>query len=267
MTKPNQIPWVDGLTIPQMLDRTIERFGQRDAVVFPRLALRWNYRQFAEQVDRAARGLLALGIQRGEHVAIWSTNVPEWVVLQFATARIGAVLVTINPSYRAFELEYVLKQSDAVALVLTDRFKSSDYFAMLAEVCPEIADAKLLSAPGRGAGASALQSPEFPKLRHVIAIKGATPAGAISWPQMLALGDQVPDRRRSRCIGSAATHRPHQHPIHLRHHRLSQGRNAQPSQFAAERLLHRRLPAASPNTIASASPCRFITASAACWAR
>ncbi len=180
-------PWVDGLTIPQVLDRTVERFGQRDAVVFPRLALRWNYRQFADQVDQAARGLLALGIQRGQHVAIWSTNVPEWVVLQFATARIGAVLVTINPAYRAFELEYVLKQSDAVALVLTDRFKSSDYFAMLTEVCPEVG-----GATSNTSALHLLQSAQFPKLRYVIAIKGSAPAGAMLWPQLLTLGDKIP---------------------------------------------------------------------------
>ncbi len=174
-------PWVDGLTIPQALDRTIQRFGQRDAVVFPRLGLRWNYLQFGQQVEQAARALLALGIRRGEHVAIWSTNVPEWIVLQFATARIGAVLVTINPAYRAFELEYVLKQSDAVALVLTDRFKSSDYFAMLVEVCPEVASS-----------ARNPRSEKFPKLRHIIAIKGAAPAGAVTWEQMLSQGDKVP---------------------------------------------------------------------------
>lgn len=166
-------PWLDGLTIPQVLDQTVERFGERDALVFPRLGLRLNYRQFAAEVDRAARGLLALGIQRGEHVAIWATNVPEWVVLQFAAARMGAVLVNINPAYRAHELRYVLKQSDSVALVLVDRFKSSDYFAMLTEVCPQ------------------LGSQEFPKLRHVIAIKGNPPPMAISWQQMLAGGDSV----------------------------------------------------------------------------
>ncbi len=133
-------PWVEGLTIPAVLDRTVERCSDRDALVFPQLGLRWNYRRFADEVDQAARGLLTLGIRTGEHVAIWATNVPEWVVLQFATARIGAVLVTINPAYRAHELKYVLEQSDSVALVLTDRFKSSDYFAMLAEVCPSVTD-------------------------------------------------------------------------------------------------------------------------------
>jgi fatty-acyl-CoA synthase len=172
-------PWLNGLTIPQVLERTVERFGGQDALVFPRLGLRQSYREFADEVDRAARGLMALGIRRGEHVAIWATNVPEWVVLQFATARMGAVLVNINPAYRAHELRYVLKQSDSVALVLVDRFKTSDYFAMLADVCPEI---------GKG---------DFPKLRHVVAIKGETPRGAISWQQMLAGGDAVsPDAVR-----------------------------------------------------------------------
>jgi fatty-acyl-CoA synthase len=172
-------PWVEGLTIAQALDRTIERFADRDAVVFPKLDLRWNYRQFAEQVDQAARGLTALGIRRGEHVAIWATNVPEWVVLQFATARIGAVLTTINPAYRAHELKYVLKQSDAVALVLTDRFKTSDYFAMLADVCPDVKNR------------TPLRSSEFPKLRHVVAIRGDKPTAAISWQDLMAHGESV----------------------------------------------------------------------------
>src|SRR5215813_4444235 len=179
MAAQSPTPWVEGLTIAQALDQTVERFADRDAVVFPKLGLRWTYRQFAEQIDRAARGLVALGIRQGEHVAIWATNVPEWVVLQFATARIGAVLTTINPAYRAHELNYVLKQSDSVALVLTDRFKSSDYFALLAEVCPEV------NAP------KPLRAKEFPKLRDVIAIRGEKPAAAITWQDMLAQGESI----------------------------------------------------------------------------
>jgi fatty-acyl-CoA synthase len=178
------IPWLAGLTIPQVLDRTIEKFGNRDALVFPQLGLRLNYREFGEQVDRAACGLLALGVRSGEHVAIWATNLPEWVILQFATARIGAVLVTINPAYRAHELGYVLKQSDAAMLVLTDYFKSSDYFAMLAEVCPEVTRTQ-------GSVGARLHSSVFPELRHAVAIKGKAPAAAIPWPQLLALGDTL----------------------------------------------------------------------------
>jgi fatty-acyl-CoA synthase len=177
------VPWVEGLTIPQVLLRAARAYPGRDALVFPALGVRLSFRQFLEVIDRAARGLLALGIGRGEHVAIWATNVPQWVILQFATARIGAVLVTINPAYRPFELDYVLRQSDAVALFLVDRFKTSDYFAMLAEVCPELA----ASAPGR------LESERFPRLRQVVSLTGVTPMGAISWEEMLGRGDPTLD--------------------------------------------------------------------------
>lgn len=180
-----EIPWVDGLTIPQVLARTVAEHGSRDAVAFPQLKLRWSYRQFAEQVDEAARGLLAIGIQPGEHVAIWATNVPEWVVLQFATARVGAVLVTINPAYRPFELKYVLEQSDAVALVLVPRFKTSDYYAMLNEVCPELAE----STPGQ------IRSSHFPKLRWVVAIDQTAPSGGITFDELCQRGEAVAPAR------------------------------------------------------------------------
>src|SRR5262249_51218826 len=109
-------PWVDGLTIGQVLSETARRFANRDALAFPQPPRRCTWKHFAAGVDAAARGLLALGIRTGAHVALWATNVPQWVLLQFATARIGAVLVNINPAYRPFELQYVLGQSDSVAL-------------------------------------------------------------------------------------------------------------------------------------------------------
>lgn len=174
-------PWVDGLTIGEALEQTATRYSTAEAVVFPQLGLRWTWSQFLTEVDRAARGLYAIGIRPGQHVAIWATNVPEWIVVQFATARIGAVLVTINPAYRPFELQYVLKQSDAVALILVDRFKSSDYFAMLNEICPGIAS----SEPGK------LNSSEFPELRAVVSIQGPPLPGAIPWSSLLAEGDRI----------------------------------------------------------------------------
>jgi fatty-acyl-CoA synthase len=174
-------PWVEGLTMGQVLRATAERFPTHDALVFPALGLKTQYRDFDDQVDRAARGLLALGIQTGQHVAIWATNVPQWVILQFATARIGAVLVNINPAYRPFELKYVLNQSDSVALFLVHRFKTSDYFAMLAEVCPELAR----SQPGE------LNAKDFPCLRWVVALEDQAPAGGITWDEMLARGETV----------------------------------------------------------------------------
>ncbi|HEV3137177.1 MAG TPA: AMP-binding protein, partial [Pirellulales bacterium] len=187
MTKPlpvdeNATPWVEGLTMPQVLRETAGRYPDHDALVFPALNLRVNYREFSEQVDDAARGLLALGIKHGEHVAIWATNVPEWVVLQFAAARVGAVLVNINPAYRPFELKYVLNQSDSVALFLVERFKTSHYFQMLAEVCPELASSR----PGEP------HSHDFPKLRWVVALEKSAPAGGITWGEMLRRGQSIP---------------------------------------------------------------------------
>ncbi len=181
MANPHANPWADGLTIGQVLASTVERFGDRDAVVFPGQGIHWTYHQFERQVYKAAKGLLALGIARGDHVAIWATNVPQWIVLQFATARIGAVLVTINPAYRPFELKYVLAQSDVKALFLIDRFKTSDYFAMLNEVCPALE----LSVPGE------LNSEEFPKLRWVVSLRGKTPGGALSWDEVIDRGREI----------------------------------------------------------------------------
>ena len=178
MSEADAKPWVDGLLIGEVLRRTAERCADRDALVFTSLDYRRTWREFYEEVDLAARGLWSLGLRPGDHLALWATNVPQWVVLQFATARIGVVLVTINPAYRPFELEYVLRQSDASALCLVDRFKTSDYFAMLAQACPELVD----SEPGL------LQSPEYPELQWVIALRGETPPGAISWDDLLERG-------------------------------------------------------------------------------
>jgi fatty-acyl-CoA synthase len=175
------VPWVEGLTIPQVLARTAQRLPNHEALVFPQLNRRWTYQQFAAEVDRAACGLLALGITPGQHVAVWATNVPEWVVLQFATARIGAVLVTINPAYRPFELKYVLEQSDSVLLALVPRFKSSDYYAMLNEACPELASSPL----------GKLSSSHFPKLRWAVAIDDTAPAGAITYAEMCRRGEAI----------------------------------------------------------------------------
>ncbi len=163
-------------------------------------------------------------------MAVWATNVPAWPILQFATARIGAVLVTINPAYRPFELHYVLRQSDAVALFLVDQFKSSDYFAMLAEVCPEMA----VAAPGE------IASDEFPRLRWVVSLKGEPPPGAICWDELRRRGAGA---ETDRAVGNRAfAVRPDQHPVHLRHDRLSQGGDAEPSQSALQCVLRGRMP-------------------------
>jgi fatty-acyl-CoA synthase len=131
-------------TIPDNLDATVSRFGDREAVVDVPRGLRWTYAAFAAQVDRLARALLATGVAKGERVGIWAPNCAEWVVVQYATAKIGAILVNINPSYRTHELEYVLKQAGISQLFLAESFKTSDYVAMFDEVrasCPDLRDA------------------------------------------------------------------------------------------------------------------------------
>jgi fatty-acyl-CoA synthase len=166
-------PWVDGLTFGQVLAKTSSRFPDHDALVFPQASFRQTYGQFATDVQEIARALMALGIQPGEHVGIWATNRPPWVLAQFAAASIGAVLVNINPSYRAHELEYVLKQADITCLLLTDQFKTSNFFDILGKVCPELSD----SWPGE------LRSKTCPRLRHVISITPNKKAGMLSWDQ------------------------------------------------------------------------------------
>ncbi|HEY3392738.1 MAG TPA: AMP-binding protein [Lacipirellulaceae bacterium] len=179
------VPWVDGRTIGQALRETARRHPQGDALVSCNLSVRMTWAELDAAVDQVSRALLALGLSPGDHFGVWATNVPEWVLLQFATARIGVVLVNFNPAYRTGELKYALCQSDVRGLALVDAFKSSDYFEMLNEACPELAAA----APGQ------LRSIAFPKLKWVLSLRGETPAGALSWQEFLLRADSVPPSR------------------------------------------------------------------------
>ena len=130
---PTAVPLLEE-TIPQNLARTVAAHGGRDALVSVEQGLRFTYAEFAVEVDRVARGLMAIGVARGDRVGIWSPNFAEWVLVQYATARIGAILVTINPAYRSSELEYVLNQSGTSVLVAVESFLTSDYRSMIDEV-------------------------------------------------------------------------------------------------------------------------------------
>ncbi|MBN8208318.1 AMP-binding protein [Bacillus sp. NTK071] len=114
-------------TIGSMLERQVKQFGSREAVVYSKEGVRYTFNEFNEEVNRTAKALLQLGVAKGEHIAVWATNVPEWLLLQFATAKIGAVLVTVNTNYQTTELEYVLKQSEATRLFLISGFKGTSY--------------------------------------------------------------------------------------------------------------------------------------------
>ncbi|MFJ6760102.1 AMP-binding protein [Streptomyces sp. NPDC091273] len=139
-----------GDTIGENLDRTVRRFPGRDALVDVAAGRRWTYAELAADVDALALGLLDLGIVKGDRVGIWAPNRAEWTLVQYATAKIGAVLVTVNPAYRSHELEYVLRQSGIRLLAAADRFKTSDYAAMIEDVrprCPALEFVALLGGP------------------------------------------------------------------------------------------------------------------------
>lgn len=176
-------PWVDGLTFSEVLATSARTFPDHDAVVFPRLGIRWSYREFQKRVDELARAYMALGVEPGDHVGIWSTNWPEWVLTQFATASIGAVMVNVNPAYRSHELAYILNQADIKALVICDAFKTSNYEEMVAEVAPEITHGRI---------DTPLRSAAFPRLEHVITIRDSASFPMIRpWPALLELAESV----------------------------------------------------------------------------
>src|SRR3954451_14676706 len=127
-----------GETIGANLDRAVAEYGDREALVVRHQGVRWTYGELAEEVDRAARSLAALGLAKGDRLGIWAPNCAEWVVVQFATAKLGVILVNINPAYRTTELAYALRQSGCRALVSATEFKTSDYRAMIDEVRPEL---------------------------------------------------------------------------------------------------------------------------------
>ncbi len=166
------------ITIPQLLRDAVSRFGPRDAVVFCEQDIRLSYYDLDRAVDELASGLLALGLEKGDRVGIWSPNRFEWVLTQFATARVGLVLVNINPAYRLGELEYALNKVGCKALIAAKSFKTSDYAGMIRKLAPELETC----APGR------LRSPTLPQLRTVILMDDDPGAGAYSFEALRKLG-------------------------------------------------------------------------------
>jgi fatty-acyl-CoA synthase len=126
-----------GETIGVNFDRIVDRFGDRDALIDQPSGRRWSYRRLAEDVERVAAGLLERGIGKGDRVGVWAPSSPEWFMVQYATAKIGAILVPINPAYRQQELQYVLNHAEIRLVVSAERFKTSDYRAMLDAAAPE----------------------------------------------------------------------------------------------------------------------------------
>ena len=170
-------------TVGGLLDRMAERFPDNDALVYVERDLRYSYREFNDVCRKVAKGLISLGVKKGDHISIWANNVPEWVILQFATAKIGAILVTINTSYRSAELEYILKQSDSNVLFMVQSFKGTDYVETLRDVVPEF----------KNSGAGFNGSEKLPFLKRVVFIGEATPAGMINFAELYAMAAHVDD--------------------------------------------------------------------------
>src|SRR6056297_2912080 len=125
-------------TLGDILDEAVEKYPDNDAVIYVDRDFRLTYREFGELVDQMAKGLMALGVQKGEKMAIWATNIPHWVAFQFATAKIGAILLTVNTYYKSSELEYILQQSDSENLVIIDGFRDTDYVQTVYDLVPEL---------------------------------------------------------------------------------------------------------------------------------
>ncbi len=175
--------WVD-LTLGQLIERVACVFPDQYAVKYTTRDYSRTYREFLDEVDQVARGLLAIGVRPGDHVAVWATNHPEWLLSFFACGRIGAILITVNTAYKIHEAEYLLRQSDTHTLIMMDRFKDADYTAIIHEICPELMTSEL----------GQLSTQRLPLLRNIINFTSQQP-GCLTWEELIKNGESVPASR------------------------------------------------------------------------
>ena len=171
-----------GITIGDLFDQTAASFPNNDALISRHQNLRYTYKQLQEEVNKCARGLLSMGVTRGERVGIWSPNNAQWCITQLATAKIGAILVNINPSYRTHELAYALKHSATNTLILEGEFKHSNYANMICELVPEL----------KSSSPENLISAKLPELKRVVCLNSELATqGMYSWLELMAMHEQV----------------------------------------------------------------------------
>ena len=173
------------MTLGDLLDKVASVYPENDCVVCNDKPFRKTYKEFKEECDTVAKGLMALGVEKGSHVAIWATNYPEWIVLMYASAKIGATLVTVNTNYKVFEAEYLLKQSDTDTLVMMEGLKDTNYTEIINELCPELKT----STPG------SMDCENLPYLKRVIYLdsKEKTPQGMLHWSELHKLSVKISD--------------------------------------------------------------------------
>jgi fatty-acyl-CoA synthase len=177
-------------TVGNVLEEAAERWGERDALIVPHQGIRWSYNELNAAADRLAAAFVRLGLQPGDRVGIWSPNRCEWVVTQFASAKAGLILVTVNPAYRIAEFEFALNKVGCKALVLAPSFKTSDYVGMLSQLAPELAN----SIPGE------LRAAKMPALRAAILTADTAPPGFLAYNQVVNFG-RSEDAARIRDLG------------------------------------------------------------------
>ena len=230
---PTDIPLLDE-TIGANLARTVAAHGSREALVARHQGVRWTYDELAERVAACAKGLMGLGLEVGDRVGLWSPNYAEWALLQYATAEIGVILVNVNPAYRTHELQYALAQSGCRMLFAAPSFKTSDYVEMVEQVTPAL-----------------------PGLERSIFFWDD------DWDELVAGAGHVIRRRPRRPLGRLAPGDADQHPVHVGHHRVPEGRHAQPPQHPQQRLL-RGPPAGLPARRPAVRP-RPAATTASAW--
>ncbi|TMU88341.1 AMP-binding protein [Bacillus sp. BHET2] len=183
-------------TVGELLEEKARIQPQVEAVVYADRGLRWSYHEFNQLCRQAAKGLIELDIKKGDHIAIWASNTPEWLVSQFSTGKMGAVLVTVNTNYRTSELEYLLKQSDSQTIILMEEFRGASYIDMLYEICPELKSCK----PGE------LKSSKLPCLKNVIVLGENSYPGTYSWGNIVEMGKNVEDVKLEERLSSLSPH-------------------------------------------------------------
>ncbi|KQM11644.1 AMP-binding protein [Methanomassiliicoccales archaeon RumEn M1] len=184
------------VTLGQLLDEAVAKVPDNDAVVYTDRDYRETWREFSNTVDRVAKGLMALGVKKGEKVAVWATNVPHWITLQFAVARIGAILVTVNINYKISEIEYVLKQSEAESIFIIDGYRDTDYISILYELVPEL----------RTQPRDKLRSERFPHLQRVVFLGPEKHRGMYSMNEVMAMAAQTTQEEYMARQATLSTH-------------------------------------------------------------
>lgn len=172
-------------TIGELLEERAIKYPEREALVYADRDFRYTYKQFNEHVDKVAKALMAIGLEKEQNFSVWTTNVPEWPGLQFGSGRMGAALVTVNTNYRASELEYLLKQSDSRAIILIDCYRDHSFIETMYELCPELKNCE----PGN------LSSARLPLLKTVVVISDKEYPGTLSYEEFLAKGEAISDEQ------------------------------------------------------------------------